>query len=121
MDTTLPVIDLTDRLAGASARELRLRRPALLGSLFVHAAVLLLLLHRIAPEDESPIKFFPVELVPLTEKTTTPIPAKPDAPRQQNASLRPQTRKSPPPSIPLTPPQTVPSAPEHGIEPVPQP
>ncbi len=117
----LPAIDPPDLVAGASARGRQLRRPALLGSLLVHAAVLLLLLHRIAPDDETRIKFFPVELVTLTDKATTPAPAKPDAPRQQNASLRPQIRKSPPPSLPLTLPQIMPSAPARGSEPVPQP
>ncbi len=121
METALRAPDLTDQMSGAPARGLRVRRPALLGSLLVHAGVLLLLLHRITAEDESRIKFVPVELVPLVEKAKTPAPARPEAPRQQNASLRPQTRKAPAPSIPLTPPRAVPSAPEQGSEPVPQP
>jgi hypothetical protein len=100
----------------------RARRPALFGSVIIHAALIALLLYRVAPGDsENSIKFFPVELVPLTEPTTPPLPAKADLPRQQSASVRPQTRKSPPPSVPLTEPQPIPAAPEKGVEPVPLP
>jgi hypothetical protein len=122
MDITLPATNRPAPEFGVSPPRNPLRRPALLGSLLVHAVVLVLLLHGIRPDDNR-VQFVPVELVQLVEKTTTPVPAKPDRPLplQQNASLRPQTRKAPLPSIPLTPPQTLPSAPEQGTEPVPQP
>lgn len=97
------------------------RRWALAGSLLLHAVILLVLLHRVI-QDQQPPKFFPVELVQLEDRTTTPVPAKPDFPRQQSASVRPQTRKAPPPQlIPLPPLEQTPAAPERGVEPVPQP
>jgi hypothetical protein len=106
----------------AALGAVRARRPALLGSLLIHAVLILVLLHEVAPNDsENSIKFFPVELVPLTDRTTTPVPAKTDLPRQQTASVRPQVKKSPPPSVPLTEPQTVPAAPAKGVEPLPLP
>jgi len=100
----------------------RARRRALLGSLVIHAALIAFFIYEIAPNDrENSIKFFPVELVPLTDRTTTPVPATADLPRQQTASVRPQTRKSPPPSLPLTIPQPIPAASDKGVEPVPLP
>lgn len=106
----------------AASGAVRARRPALLGSLFIHAVLILVLLYEVAPNNsENSIKFFPVELVLLTDRTTTPAPAKADLPRQQTASVRPQVKKSPPPSVPLTEPQTVPAAPEKGVEPLPLP
>jgi hypothetical protein len=106
----------------AARERVRARRPALLGSLVIHAALVLLLLYRVAPNDrDNSIKFFPVELVPLIDRTTTPVPAKAGLPRQPTASVRPQTRKTPPRSVPLTAPQPIPAAPEKGIEPVPLP
>ena len=106
----------------AAPENARARRPALLGSLIIHIALIVLLLYRVAPDDsENSIKFFPVELVTLADRTTTPVPAKPDLPRQRTASVRPQKRKSPPPSVPLTAPQPIPAAPEKGVESVPLP
>lgn len=97
------------------------RRWAVAGSFLMHAGILLLLLHRVM-QDQQPPKFFPVELVQPDDRTTTPVPAKPDLPRQQTASVRPQTRKAPPPQlIPLPHLEQTPAAPEKGIEPVPQP
>jgi len=97
------------------------RRWALAASFLLHGAVLLLFLQRVMQEQPPP-KFFPVELVQLEDRTTTPVPAKPDQPRQQTASVRPQTRKAPPPQlIPLPHLEQTPAAPEKGIEPVPQP
>jgi hypothetical protein len=118
--TTLAALHLDQRYAAPES--LRARRPALLGSLLIHAALILLLLYRIAPNDrENAIKFFPVELVTLADRTTTPVPAKADLPRQQTATVRPQIRKSPPPSVPLTAPQPIPAAPVIGVEPLPLP
>lgn len=94
---------------------------ALAGSFLLHAVILLLLLHRVML-DQQPPKFFPVELVQLEDRTTTPVPAKPDLPRQQTASVRPQTRKATPPQlIPLPHLEQTPAAPQKGAEPVPQP
>jgi len=98
------------------------RRSALLGSILIHTALILVLLHEVAPNDsESSIKFFPVELVQLTDRATTPVLAKADLPRQQTASVRPQVKKSPPSSVPLTEPRPVTAAPEKGVEPIPLP
>jgi hypothetical protein len=118
--TSLAALHADQRFAAPQIS--RARRPALLGSLLIHAALIVLLLYRIAPNDRAnSIKFFPVELVTLTDRTTTPAPARPKVPRQQNASVRPLIRKSPTPSIPLTAPQPTPAAPEKGVEPVPLP
>jgi hypothetical protein len=96
-------------------------RWAVAGSFLLHVVILLLLLHRMT-EDQQPPKFFPVELVQLVDRTTTPVPAKPDLPRQQTASVRPQSRTAPPPQlIPLPHLEQTPAAPEKGVEPIPQP
>ena len=97
------------------------RRWALAGSLLLHVVILFMLLQRVM-QDQQPPKFFPVELVQLEEHTTTPVPAKPDLPQEQTASVRPQIRKAPPPQlIPLPHLEQTPAAPEKGVEPVPQP
>ena len=97
------------------------RRWALAGSLLLHAIVIFLLLQRVT-QDQQPPKFFPVELVQLEDRTTTPLPAKPNLPQQQTASVRPQTRKAPPPqSIPLPHLEQTPVAPQKGDEPIPAP
>lgn len=97
------------------------RRWALAGSFLLHALVLLLLLHQVTQDQPAP-KFFPVELVQVEDRTTSPVPAKPDLPNQQTASLRPQTRKAPPPQlIPLPHLEQTPVAPERGTEPIPAP
>lgn len=104
---------------------IELRRPGIAGSLLLHAAVILLLATRFVP-PEPPAKFFPVELVRVQEQTTAPVPAKvqakPDLPRQQTASVRPQIKSAPPPEHLLLPPlRETPAAPPKGEEPVPQP
>ncbi len=97
------------------------RRWAVGASFLLHAAVLFMLLHRVM-QDQTVPKFFPVELVQLEDRTTTPVATKPAPPQQQTASVRPQTRRAPPPqSIPLPHLEQTPAAPEKGIEPVPQP
>jgi hypothetical protein len=96
------------------------RRPALVGSLLLHTAALLFLLHRVATGDlEKPVRIVPVELV--ADRTTEPVPPKPELPKQQTASVRPQTKKAPPQLIPLPLPKQTPAAPETGTEPVPLP
>jgi len=120
--TTFAALHADQRFAAPELS--RARRPALLGSLLIHAALIVLLLYRIAPNDrDNSIKFFPVELVTLADRTTTPVPfpAQAELPRQQNSSVRPQVRKSPTPSLPITVPNPTPAAPEKGVEPVPLP
>jgi hypothetical protein len=122
--TPVTALQLDDRSATATLgyASPRARRPALLGSLLLHAVLVLFLLHRVGPDgNKNIIKFFPVELVTLADRTTAPVPPKADLPRQQTASVRPQIKKSPPPSMPLTPPQQNPAAPVTGAEPVPLP
>lgn len=97
------------------------RRWALAGSFLLHALILFMLLQRVM-QDRQPPKFFPVQLVQLEDRTTTPLPAKPDLPRQQTASVRPQTKRAAPPQpIPLPHLEQTPVAPEKGTEPIPAP
>jgi hypothetical protein len=125
MSSTLPGFAFTagrgTTAPGHSRRLAWVRSPAVLASLLLHAGILLLLLHHVAPADVETLVFFPVELVPLTDRTTTPVPAKAELPKQQTASVRPQSKKTPSPVIPLPLPAQRPAVPETGSEPVPQP
>jgi hypothetical protein len=126
MTTTPPASFLdpggSDRGRAAPRGLVPTRSPALLGSLLLHIAALLFLLHRVATGDlEKPVRIVPVELVPLADRTTEPVPPKPELPKQQTASVRPQTKKAPPQLIPLPLPKQTLAAPETGTEPVPLP
>jgi hypothetical protein len=81
-----------------------------------------LLLYRIAPQEiEKRVRFFPVELVTLADRTPTPTPAKPELPRRQSASVTPQARKAPPQLVPIPLPGRTPTTPDIANEPVPLP
>jgi len=119
MNTNVHVTGICAGLDTVGDRDGHVRRHALLISLILHAAVLLLLVYRVTPERaQNPIRFLPVELVTLEPPTTAP-PRQP--PERQSASVTPQTRRSPPQIIPLPLPGESPSAPQTGSEPVPQP
>ncbi len=125
MTATSPASDLVtgDKPAPAGPRfAVSARSPAVVASLLLHVFALLLLLNHMAANDlDRPVRVFPVEIVPVADRATTPVPPKPELPRQQTASVRPQTKKAPPQLIPLPLPRQVPAAPEIGTEPVPLP